>query len=183
MRWSDISIIGYVHTLACVIALVMGAFMIFSRKGFPLHRRVGRWYVGAMVIVNLSAFGILPYGLDIFHGVAVATLVVLMIGFVAASRQKASPWAYLHPLGMIASYYSLVGGAINEAFSRIDVLRSAALSSSPGAGLLKTQLLVTTHSVNILMFVALLLVFLAQVTKHRHKAARFAGAVPVTEAR
>jgi uncharacterized membrane protein len=183
MRWSDISLIGYVHTLTCVIALLIGAFMIVSHKGSPVHRRMGRWYVGAMVVVNLSAFGILPHGLDVFHGVAVATLVVLIVGYTAASRQKAAGWAYLHPLGMIASYYSLVGGAINEAFSRIDILRSAALSSSPGAGLLQTRLVVTTHSVNILVFVALLVVFWAQVARYRHQAARFEGAAPVTDSR
>ena len=183
MRWSDITVIGYVHTLLCVIALLIGGFMIFSRKGSPVHRRMGRWYVGAMVVANLSAFGILPYGLDVFHGVAVATLVVLIVGFVAASRQKAAPWAYLHPLGMIASYYSLVGGAINEAFSRIDVLHTAALSSSPGAALLQTRLVVATHLVNILVFVVLLLVFVAQVARYRHGAARFEGAAPVTDSR
>jgi uncharacterized membrane protein len=183
MRWSDVSAIGYVHTLTCVIALLIGAFLILSRKGTALHRRMGRWYVGAMLVANLSAFGILRSGLDIFHGVAVATLVVLAVGFVAASRQNVAGWAYLHPLGMIASYYSLVGGAINEAFARIEVLRSAALSSSPGAGLLQTRLVHTTHSVNILVFVILLLVFLTKTARHRRLAARFADTAPITDAR
>src|SRR6516225_4608311 len=102
MRWSDLSLVGYVHTLTCVLALLIGAFMIFGRKGTALHRRVGRWYVGAMLVANLSAFGIIRGGLDIFHGVAAATLVMLVVGFVAASRQKVAAWAYLHPLGMIA---------------------------------------------------------------------------------
>ena len=183
MRWSDLSAIGYVHTLTCVTALLLGAFMMFSRKGTAVHRRAGRWYVGAMVVANLSAFGIIRNGLDIFHGVAAATLVVLVVGFVAASRQKVTAGAYLHPLGMIASYYSLVGGAINEAFARIDVLRSAALSSSPGAGLLHTRLVGTTHSVNMLVFLVLLMVFLAQVTRYRREAAQLADAAPAVDSR
>jgi uncharacterized membrane protein len=183
MRWSDLSLVGYVHTLTCVLALLIGAFMIFGRKGTALHRRVGRWYVGAMLVANLSAFGIIRGGLDIFHGVAAATLVMLVVGFVAASRQKVAAWAYLHPLGMIASYYSLVGGAINEAFARIDVLRSAALSSSPGAGLLHTRLVGTTHSVNMLVFFTLLMGFLAQVARHRRQATRLEDAAPVVDLR
>jgi len=136
-----------------------------------------------MLVANLSAFGIVRGGLDIFHGVAAATLVVLVVGFVAASRQKLAACAYLHPLGMIASYYSLVGGAINEAFARIEVLRGAALSSSPGAGLLHTRLLVTTHSVNMLAFLTLLMVFLVQVARHRRDATRLADAAPVVDTR
>jgi uncharacterized membrane protein len=183
MRWTDLSAIGYVHTLTCVMALVIGAFIIFGRKGTALHRRVGRWYVGAMVVANLSAFGIIRAGLDVFHGVAAATLLVLALGFVAASRQKVAAWAYLHPLGMIASYYSLVGGAINEAFARIDLLRSAALSSSPGAGLLHTRLVGTTHRVNMLVFLTLLVVFLAQVARRRRETTQLEDAAPVVDSR
>ena len=183
MRWSDLSAVGYIHTLTCVLALLIGAFMIFGRKGTILHRRVGRWYVGAMVFANLSAFGIIRTGLDIFHGVAAATLVVVVVGFVAASRQKVAAWACLHPLGMIASYYSLVGGAINEAFARIDVLRNAALSSSPGAGLLHTRLVGTTHSVNMLVFLTLLMVFLTQVARHRRDVTRLEDAASAVDSR
>jgi len=183
MRWSDVSAIGYVHTLTCVMALLIGAFMILSRKGTARHRRMGRWYVGAMLVANLSAFGILRPGLDIFHAVAVATLVALAVGFAAASRQNVAGWAYLHPVGMLASYYSLVGGAINEAFARIEALRSAALSSSPGVGLLQTRLVGTTHRANILVFVILLLVFLIKTARYRRGAAQFAEAAPLTDAR
>jgi len=65
----------------------------------------------------------------------------------------------------------------------IDVLHTAALSSSPGAALLQTRLVVTTHLVNILVFVVLLLAFVAQVARYRHGAARFEGAAPVTDSR
>jgi hypothetical protein len=131
----------------------------------------------------MAAFGIHLPVLLICPGVAPPTLVVVVVGFVAASRQKVAAWAYLHPLGMIASYYSLVGGAINEAFARIDALRSAALSSSPGAGLLHTRLVGTTHSVNMLVFLTLLMVFLTQVARHRRDVTRLEDAASAVDSR
>jgi len=73
---------------------------------------------------------------------------------------------------MIARYYSLVGGAVNEAFARIDVLRSAALSSSPGLGLPQTRLVNARRDI---------LVFLAKVARHRHQANQFEHAAPMSK--
>jgi len=118
-----------------------------------------------MLVLNLSAFAI--YRFDIahfvpfsagarvfgfFHWLAVAALVFVLVGRFAASRQIGAFWAYVHPTAMMLSYYVLVGGAVNEAFARIDPLRDLARRSAglaqranaPIVGLVQTAVMAAT---------------------------------------
>ena len=144
---SDISLLGWLHSLACLAALAAGAWNLALPKGTPLHRSVGLVYVIAMLVLNLSAFGIYkfdinhfqpfhggPHVFGIFHWFAVAALIFVFIGWYAARHQDRAFWAYAHPIAMLLSYYDLVGGGINEVFVRIIPLHKIMLASLKAAG-------------------------------------------------
>lgn len=142
MRVTDITLVGWFHAAVCLIALFAGALNLFSAKGTAQHRLVGNAYFWSMIALNLSALAIFrfdiarfkpfvagPHIFGLFHWFAVVTLVFVLIGRYAASRQNRALWAYVHPLAMVLSYYMLVGGAINEAFTRINALRALSQQS------------------------------------------------------
>lgn len=152
-----ISIIGWIHTISSVIALWVGARALLSRKGAELHRRQGRQFWYAMIVMNVTALGIYSQGaFRVFHWLALLTLLGLALGMYAAIRQRRTWWAYVHPTAMIVAYYLLIGGAINEAFLRIEPLRKVVSST-----------LATAHAIALLCFAALLAFTLGQVSGRR----------------
>lgn len=159
----DISILGWIHTLTCIIALPAGLAVLAMRKGTPRHRRLGKWYVVAMVVGSVTSLGLyapiagIAPGFNRFHWLALATLVALAIAYVGARRQQKALWAYLHPAGMVISYYMLIGALINEAFARADVLQVYA--GTRVAGL--------TQAANIMLFMAVLGYFAVRVAIRR----------------
>ena len=159
MRIMDISILGWIHTLTCIIALPAGLAVLAMRKGTPRHRRLGKWYVVAMVIGSVTSLGLyapiagIAPGFNRFHWLALATLVALAVAYVGARRQQKALWAYLHPAGMVISYYMLIGALINEAFARADVLQVYAGTRVPGL----------TQAANMMLFMAVLGYFAVRV--------------------
>ncbi len=147
MLLTGISIAGWIHSIACLIALVAGAYVLIARKGTSTHRRWGWWYAGSIILLNLTVmlvfhFDILPakpplvgpHIFGIFHWMAVATLASVLLAVFAASRQKRLLWAHVHAQAMLFSYYMLVGGLFNEMVVRIAPLRRLAFFLSPHAG-------------------------------------------------
>jgi uncharacterized membrane protein len=147
MPVSEMTPLGWFHTAACMVALVAGAMQLWSEKGTAAHALRGKFYVWSMVI----AFGttLFLYSLDVviragqkpligpyfgvFHWLSMFTLLLVVLGYVSAKRQRKAFFAYAHPVFMILSYWLLVGGGINEAFARIGWLHELALAVSPGA--------------------------------------------------
>jgi hypothetical protein len=147
MHVHDISMFGWLHTVACLVALVSGGWNIVGAKGTPRHIFMGRVYVGSMVVLNLTVFAVYkfdiahfvpfsagPHVFGFFHWLAVAALVFVLIGYYAARHQARAFWAYVHPIAMTLSYYDLIGGGINEAFARLDPLRALARASAKSTG-------------------------------------------------
>jgi uncharacterized membrane protein len=184
MHVVDITPIGWLHSAACMIALFAGALNLTAAKGTPQHRAVGRLYVWSTIVLNLSALTIYrfdttrfkpfkagPHVFGLFHWFAVATLIFVLIGRYAAARQDRAPWAYVHPIAMILSYYLLVGGAINEAFVRIDALHTLAahsagsLSHAMGAPIIRLA-----HTAAMAAAFMLILYFVAKVVLYRRTA-------------
>lgn len=183
MHVSDIIPAGWVHAIACLVALAAGAWNLALPKGTPTHRAVGRIYVIAMLVLNASAFFIYrfdianfspfragPHVFGLFHWFAVAALVFIAVGWYAARRQDRAFWAYTHPTMMILSYYDLVGGGINEAFTRIDLLRAIFVESAKSVGPHRQPPVIGTAQALWMAFVVTLLVyFVARVALWRRR--------------
>jgi uncharacterized membrane protein len=186
MLVSNMSIIGWLHSIACTLALVIGASNNVLAKGTPLHRRAGRLYAYTMLFANLSAFGVYHFDIahfrpftagastfGIFHWEAVATLVLLGLGVYAARRQSRAVWAYTHPIAMLLTYYMLIGGLINELFVRVAALHALAMAHAPHAiNIAATPVVGMTQFAAMLLFAALILAFAIKTAVHRRAAGR-----------
>lgn len=103
------STLSLVHIAASCLALVIGAAVLVVRKGDRRHRRLGRVYAVAMVLVNASAFYIyrLFGGFGPFHVAAVISLLTLLAGIrPVLMRPRPLQWSTTH---MTFMYWSVVG--------------------------------------------------------------------------
>jgi hypothetical protein len=98
-----------------------------------------------MVLLNVSALFVYEPGrtafskidlgrFGVFHWGALATLGIIAVGYVASTRQMRAPFAYLHPICMVVSYYLLIAGSVNEFYARV-VLLSGLAQRTHGAAI------------------------------------------------
>ncbi len=98
-----------VHAGTALSALVLGAVVLFRRKGNATHRMLGKVWVALMMIVSLTAFGIQTQGhLSMIHLLAVVTPVYLIVGIYHAKRGNIAS----HLRAMRGVYIGLVIAAI-----------------------------------------------------------------------
>lgn len=185
MHMSEVSLIGWVHTIACIAALILGAWNVMAAKGTPTHKRCGTGYAASMVIAMTCSFAVYRFdlpvaprlnstmgGFGIFHWLSVAALVLTVIGYFGASRQQRGFWAYAHPVAMILSYYLLIGGLINELFVRVNALRPFAFVRVNGRMIFgSTPAVEISHHVNELATLCLLILFAVKVRRYRRQSA------------
>jgi uncharacterized membrane protein len=121
----DLSVLGWIHTIACVVALALGGLNLARRKGTNIHRRVGQWYLWSILIVGVTSLGIYSQNRFFFpHWLAVATIALAGLAYLFAHfRWPAKLWLRGHITSTVLTYYLLLGGGVNEAFLRIDGLR------------------------------------------------------------
>ncbi len=181
MRISDISFVGWLHSIACIVALFTGGYVLSARKGTRTHRRLGYWYIGAMAVLNLTVmviyrFDMLPGAklrmgpnlFGIFHWEAVITLFVVLLATYAASRQRRKTWAHIHVQAMLLSYYGLIGGFINEAFVRIVPLRQFALTHGPhAANIAFTSTVGAVQGAALLAYYGLIIYFAVSISRDK----------------
>ena len=86
-QWSPLII---AHAVAATFALVLGALLLFKRKGTFSHRTWGWIWVVLMAFVALVSFGIQREGYSWIHGLSVFTLAMLFVGMGLARTHKAS---------------------------------------------------------------------------------------------
>ena len=92
----DLSLVGWVHTIVCVVAMLAFVPVMLARKGSRRHRTFGRVYSLAYVAVCATSLGIYSQQRFWFpHWLAIGGLVVLVIGYLAA-RLKPRGWRYIH---------------------------------------------------------------------------------------
>ena len=104
MGLNDISILGWIHTFLCALALISGALQLAGSKGTPAHARRGNVYFLSMAIANVMALFIF-HGHDLlirsgqprvlwgrgsapFIGLPSSHWWLLLLGRLAASRQR-----------------------------------------------------------------------------------------------
>src|SRR6266481_55705 len=147
----DLSILGWLHAGACLLAILVGARNFLAPKGTRNHRLAGQVFLIAMVIVNLTALGIYRHDRFFFpHWLAVATLALITIAFASARWKRPQRlWLHVHVSSVVLSFYMLIGGGVNEIFLRVNVLRPFILDkASPAVGM--------THLILILGFLVAL---------------------------
>lgn len=181
MLLTGISLLGWVHTIACLIAIFAGAYVLCTRKGTRRHRLWGWWYAGSMAVLNTTIMAVYrfdirpgkppqigPHIFGIFHWMALVTLTAVILAIFAASRQKRLPWGHVHAQSMLFSYYLLIGGLLNEVFVRVTALRSFAMALSPHAGNpVNTVLAREAQTAGMMIWLALALWFAIKVTRER----------------
>ena len=180
MRVAGISVVGWIHTIGCIAALVFGAMNLVAAKGTPRHKLRGRGYAASMVVaMGLSLFiyrfdiplarGARPgpsvFGL--FHWFTVFAIVFTLLGYCAASHQRPSLGAYAHPVAMTLSYYLLIRGLINELFTRVNILRPYAVDIINGKPVFPSHTVQMTHIANELAFGIILILFCVKVWRYR----------------
>lgn len=103
------SSLGWFHFVTALLAMVLGAFVLVTRKGTAPHKKAGYGYVLAMVLVCGSALGIynLTGRFGIFHLMAIVSSLTLACGMVPLYLTKL-PRKYkaVHVWFM---YYSVLG--------------------------------------------------------------------------
>jgi uncharacterized membrane protein len=179
MNMTGVSIIGWLHTLAATLAILVGAAVLFGTKGTARHRFFGRTYFYSMIAANLLSFGVYHFDIarfvpfsagpgvfGLFHWESVFTLAFLLLGFHAASRQRRAVWAYAHPISMLITYYMLIGGLVNEVFVRVPFVRDLALAGH-GGNPARTPLAGAAQGAAMLAFLAMLVYFIVKVALYR----------------
>jgi uncharacterized membrane protein len=148
----DLVPLGWIHSLACLVALAAGAFVFVTPKGTRQHRQVGLTFIISQIVLNVTALGIYQLGQFFFpHVLAIITLVLIAVGWGAGRLiRHHSGWRFVHLSSMILSYYMLIGGGVNEVYLRIDALKAILNREGP-------QLIGMTHGVVMLVFLVLLL--------------------------
>lgn len=74
LRCDDAGMLLPIHVLAGALAIVFGFSALFVRKGGSVHRRIGRWFVYAMVMMGATASV-----LEFLHGTSVTNLIAALL--------------------------------------------------------------------------------------------------------
>jgi uncharacterized membrane protein len=118
----DYPFLSGLHIGSAVSALIFGVCVFFTRKGTLFHKQIGYAYFFNMLALNISALFIyrLTGNFGPFHGAALASLLTLFAGFIAAYlRLPQGRWLELHYEFMNWSYVGLVAAAVSEATTRL----------------------------------------------------------------
>ncbi len=116
------SIIGVVHTIFSVIALIAGTAVVMMRKGTRWHRTIGHIYLTNMLALNISALFIYRlFGrFGPFHSLAVYSLIIIVVGMLPVfTRRPKGRWLTWHAAAMSGSYVGLVAAFFAEITSRL----------------------------------------------------------------
>jgi uncharacterized membrane protein len=102
----------WIHFIAAVVAMGLGAMVFLGRKGSGKHRWMGRGWAVLMLVVAISSFWIQSEGsFSWIHGLSVFTLCLLTAGvfFAATGRVRG------HRYTMIGLYSGslLIAGAFS----------------------------------------------------------------------
>jgi uncharacterized membrane protein len=138
----DLSLLGWLHTVACPAALVLGAVNLVQVKGTTRHRRIGQMYLGVIVFASITSLGIYSKNRFFFpHWLAIATICLAGVAYAFAHfKRPRNLWMRGHISSMVLTYYVLIGGGVNEVFLRIDILRRLSGGEFPAPPIRVTHL-------------------------------------------
>jgi uncharacterized membrane protein len=141
----DLSFLGWIHSVCCIAALALGGINLARPKGTQVHRKVGQAYLLTIAAVSITSLGIYSQNRFFFpHWLAVITIVLALFAYLFSHfGWPAKLWLRGHLTCTVLTYYLLVGGGVNEAFLRINVLRQLS-GGFPSPLISMTQTLVLT---------------------------------------
>lgn len=153
--------ISWIHVVSASLSLIIGPLIFFKNKGTKQHKKIGRWYFYLMLVNNITALLIYnAFGKFFFpHWLAVATLIVIILGFAMTRFKSFKHWMSFHLTCMIVSYYMLIGGAINEMFLHIPSLRPLLFNNSFVVGV--------CHLFAMIFFIGLLIFYLTKYKRNK----------------
>ncbi len=139
------SSLGLFHAICGTLALLLGAIIFLTVKGTRAHVRVGWSYAAIMLCLNGSALAIyhLTGRFNLFHILALFSLITLLVGLVQAINRRRWPnWLWRHYHYMAWSYVGLLAATCNEAFVRVPTLRELTTATGTWLPLLAMSVLV-----------------------------------------
>jgi len=108
---------GIIHTVAAVLALILGTAVLLMAKGTAIHKKIGYGYVMSMLVVIATAFMIYELfgGFGLFHVFALLSLVALVGGlYPAVFRKRIKHWYVQHVEVMSWSVVGLYAAFVAE---------------------------------------------------------------------
>jgi hypothetical protein len=126
---------GLFHTVISVLAVPLGLFAFVRDGKIDPQNRIGKFYVGAMLIGTLTGFGfILTKGFNLPAQIlSAATLVIVLTGtFAGRASWLGRAAAYIETISLSASYLLLMVFTTTETLTRLPAGRPfAANVNSP----------------------------------------------------
>lgn len=116
--------IGWIHTLAAIIALVAGSIILFKPKGTFLHKKTGRVYGISMLIVCTNSFIIyrVHNTFGVLHFFAVVSTITLLLGMFPMYYMGYKNRIVAHLSWMYWSVIGLYCAFAAEIFTRLPIL-------------------------------------------------------------
>lgn len=128
-----LSDLGVVHTLISLYALVVGIFILVRYRYMNFEQRVTQSYVVATALAAVTALGLFRHGgFGPAHGLAILTLVALLIGVLANCSTLFGRFSrYVQAIGFSSTLlFHLIPG-VTETLTRLPA--SSPVLSSPEA--------------------------------------------------
>jgi len=114
-HWDAYSVMVTLHIWVAVFAMISGGWMIYGRKGTPVHRYMGFGFVLAMIVVNVTVLIELAFTgkILVFHALTILSGWTLYRGLAPMIRSRLgaalSPGDIVrHGHYMIWTYYGLL---------------------------------------------------------------------------
>lgn len=111
--------IGAVHVISSLVGLVCGAYILLTKKGTKIHKRIGYVFAAALVLVNISALFIYDFNdgrASVFHCLIPVSLFFLIYGMYPMFTKKRN--LNQHIIGMNGAALGLWAAGATEYFVR-----------------------------------------------------------------
>lgn len=113
---------GAFHLVVALLAILFGTYILFSKKGTSIHKKVGYLYTTSMVLLNITAFMLYNINgkFNVFHIAAIVSSLTLLAGILPVLIKKpADNYVHYHFSFMYWSVIGLYGAFVSETMVRI----------------------------------------------------------------
>lgn len=117
-------LIGWIHTISAIVALIAGSLILANKKGTSLHKKLGRVYGISMIFVCITSFMIYrvhgTFGvLHVFAAISTITLILGMLPLYIKHYKNPIvihlSWIYWSVIGLYCAFAA-------EIFTRIPII-------------------------------------------------------------